>query len=49
MTAIYKQMRYRNEPKLKYGIMDYLVKPIDLTELDRILELMPRRLREIAS
>lgn len=49
MTAIYKQVRYRNEAKLKYGIMDYLVKPIDLTELDRILDLKSHELAEIAS
>jgi DNA-binding response OmpR family regulator len=28
MTAIYKHTRYRNEAKLKYGIDDYLIKPV---------------------
>ncbi len=49
MTAIYKHIRYRNEAKLKYGILDYLVKPVDLDELDRILGLQPMVLTEIAS
>jgi DNA-binding response OmpR family regulator len=49
MTAIYKQIRYRNEARLKYGISDYLVKPIDLRELDQILKLKPLELTEIAS
>ena len=49
MTAIYKHIRYRNEARLKYGISDYLVKPINLTELDRILGVKPAELTEIAS
>jgi DNA-binding response OmpR family regulator len=49
MTAIYKHIRYRNEAKLKYGILDYLVKPIDLNELDQILGLQSMELTEIAS
>src|SRR5882724_9304930 len=28
MTAIYKHTRYQNEAKLKYGINDYLIKPV---------------------
>lgn len=28
MTAIYKHTRYQNEAKLKYGINDYLIKPL---------------------
>jgi DNA-binding response OmpR family regulator len=28
MTAIYKHTRYRNEARLKYGIDDYLIKPV---------------------
>jgi DNA-binding response OmpR family regulator len=28
MTAIYKQTRYQNEAKLKYGVDDYLIKPV---------------------
>jgi DNA-binding response OmpR family regulator len=28
MTAIYKHTRYQNEAKLKYGIDDYLIKPV---------------------
>ena len=49
MTAIYKHIRYRNEAKLKYGITDYLVKPIDPNELDRVLGVQPAELAEIAS
>ena len=49
MTAIYKHIRYRNEAKLKYGITDYLVKPVDLDELDRILGVPAMQLTEIAS
>jgi DNA-binding response OmpR family regulator len=28
MTAIYKHARYQNEAKLKYGVDDYLIKPV---------------------
>jgi CheY-like chemotaxis protein len=49
MTAIYKHIRYRNEARLKYGITNYLVKPIDLSELDAILGLRSNALMEIAS
>jgi DNA-binding response OmpR family regulator len=28
MTAIYKHTRYQNEARLKYGIDDYLIKPV---------------------
>jgi DNA-binding response OmpR family regulator len=49
MTAIYKHIRYRNEARLKYGIADYLVKPVALGELDRILGLQPMEFTEIAS
>jgi len=48
MTAIYKHIRYRNEARLKYGIANYLVKPILLNELDKILGLR-QMLTEIAS
>ena len=48
MTAIYKHIRYRNEARLKYGITDYLVKPIDLSQLDGVLGLAIG-LTEIAS
>ena len=37
MTAIYKHMRYQNEAKLKYGIDDYLVKPINEEQLNGIV------------
>jgi len=49
MTAIYKHIRYRNEARLKYGIANYLVKPIHLNELDKILGLRAVELTEIAS
>lgn len=28
MTAVYKHTRYQNEAKLKYGVDDYLIKPV---------------------
>lgn len=28
MTAIYKSVRYQNEARLKYGIDDYIIKPL---------------------
>lgn len=49
LTAIYKHVRYRNEASLKYGIFDYLVKPVDLAALDRLLELASPRLDRMAS
>jgi DNA-binding response OmpR family regulator len=33
MTAIYKQTRYQNEAKLKYGVDDYLIKPVHPAQL----------------
>ena len=36
-TAIYKNVKYRNEAVLKYGIDDYLVKPVAPCVLDNIL------------
>lgn len=38
MTAIYKHVRYRNEAKLKYGIDDYLIKPIEPASLAALVE-----------
>jgi DNA-binding response OmpR family regulator len=49
MTAIYKHIRYRNEARLKYGITDYLVKPVNMSELNSILGNAPAMLTEIAS
>lgn len=28
MTAVYKNIRYKNEARLKYGIDDYIIKPL---------------------
>jgi DNA-binding response OmpR family regulator len=33
MTAIYKHTRYQNEARLKYGIDDYLIKPVSASLL----------------
>ena len=33
MTAIYKNIRYQNEARLKYGIDDYLIKPLQAEAL----------------
>ena len=38
MTAIYKNIRYRNEAKLKYGIDDYLIKPLQPELLAGLVE-----------
>lgn len=35
MTGVYKHLRYRNEARLKYGIDEYLEKPIDEDRLRR--------------
>ena len=37
VTAIYKHIRYRNEARLKYGIDDYLVKPVDDASIARLI------------
>jgi CheY-like chemotaxis protein len=36
-TAVYKHMRYRNEAKLRYGVDEYLLKPIDEQALGTIV------------
>jgi response regulator RpfG family c-di-GMP phosphodiesterase len=36
-TAIYKNIKYRNEAVLKYGIDDYLVKPVAASVVENIL------------
>lgn len=40
-TAIYKNIKYRNEAILKYGVDDYLVKPVDPTAIERIVSSLP--------
>jgi two-component system, OmpR family, alkaline phosphatase synthesis response regulator PhoP len=37
VTAIYKNIRYQNEARLKYGIDDYLTKPVDTFELANVV------------
>jgi CheY-like chemotaxis protein len=37
VTAIYKQVRYQNEARLKYGIDDYLIKPVDDAALANLI------------
>lgn len=37
LTAIYKNVRYHNEAKLKYGIDEYLIKPISGATLEQII------------
>ncbi|HWW62400.1 MAG TPA: response regulator [Thermoanaerobaculia bacterium] len=37
MTAIYKNIRYQNEAKLKYGVDDYIIKPISMDTLRAVL------------
>lgn len=38
MTAVYKNLRYQNEARLKYGIQDYLIKPITPEMLASLFE-----------
>jgi len=38
MTAIYKNVRYRNEARLKYGIDDYILKPLQPEKLAALVE-----------
>ncbi|HSP16386.1 MAG TPA: response regulator [Thermoanaerobaculia bacterium] len=40
ITAVYKQTQYQNEARLKYGIDDYLIKPVTVDSLRGILERM---------
>lgn len=37
ITAIYKNIRYHNEARLKYGIDDYVIKPVSDAALATIL------------
>jgi DNA-binding response OmpR family regulator len=37
VTAIYKSVRYQNEARLKYGINDYLMKPVDDALLAKLI------------
>ena len=38
LTAIYKNVKYRNEATLKYGIDEYVIKPIAADRVTKILE-----------
>lgn len=44
MTAIYKNVRYQNEARLKYGIDEYMIKPLRPESLATLVE----RVREAA-
>jgi len=37
ITGIYKSTQYQNEARLKYGIDDYLLKPVTTDELQKLL------------
>lgn len=43
LTALYKNVRYHNDAKLKYGIDDYMIKPISDPALGAIVELVRGR------
>ena len=43
VTGVYKTVRYHNDAKLKYGIDDYIVKPISASALDRIIDVVSAR------
>ena len=38
MTAIYKHVRYQNDARLKYGIDDYILKPLQPEALAALVE-----------
>lgn len=42
ITGIYKGTRYRNEARLKYGIDDFLIKPVAEGELAAIVGRIPK-------
>src|ERR1051325_11271082 len=43
MTAIYKNIRYQNEARLKYGIDDYLIKPLAPASLAALVQRVKER------
>ena len=43
MTAIYKNIRYQNEAHLKYGIDDYIIKPLQPASLAALVERVKER------
>jgi CheY-like chemotaxis protein len=45
VTAIYKGTRYQNEERNRYGIDDYLLKPVDDLELAKLVVRARRELR----
>lgn len=38
ITAVYKSIQYQNEARLKYGIDDYLIKPVTRDSLRNLVE-----------
>jgi CheY-like chemotaxis protein len=40
VTGVYKHTQYQNEARLKYGIDDYLIKPVTIDALRGVLERM---------
>lgn len=45
ITAIYKNIRYHNEARLKYGIDDYVIKPVSDAALSAIVSKVTREIR----
>jgi len=43
MTAIYKHIRYQNEARLKYGIDEYLIKPLQPESLTALVQRVKER------
>jgi CheY-like chemotaxis protein len=43
MTAIYKNIRYQNEARLKYGIDEYLIKPLQAESLAALVQRVKER------
>ena len=44
LTAIYKHIRYQNEARLKYGIDEYLIKPLEADALAALVERVKEQL-----
>ena len=40
ITAVYKSIQYQNDARLKYGIDDYLIKPITRDSLRNLVDRM---------
>jgi DNA-binding response OmpR family regulator len=44
LTAVYKHSRYRNEARTRYGVDEYLLKPVDPQSLAQLVQRVKDRL-----